>query len=713
MIETLHLKRVYSSSNDNLVKDFYNPLLEHAQQYDRITGFYSPKVLALAARGFSHLVANGGKIRIITSIELDSETYNALNDSSDLLKAVATRVERVASDKDELKSQLEKDYYSLFMALLRTNVIELKIAATNHDMGILHEKIGIITDSEDMRLSFSGSNNETIYGWTKNVEEFKVFPAWDPATIDFYRHDRKKFDTYWSGQSSAIKIISVDEAFKRNVLRVNELPEEIEELTKRIQEEEAQKSPQIDESADDNAQEHGGRNLRKYQEEAIDHWVQNDYKSIFEMATGTGKTFTAINALKEFRENNDYLRAIVVVPLTTLTIQWRDDIKKVIPDVMILNTSANPKWKDELNNLVLSRQLGRDINYFIITTYSMFANPEFSERVAKLGDDNILLADEMHNLVNKNRIAALSNSCYKYKLGLSATPTRLWQQDESAIARLHFGNNSYQYSLEDAITNKFLVPYNYHPLPIYLTSEEYEEFVRISREIARLSQMTDRSEENSPLNMKLIARARIKKNAENKLLALESTLNKLRSSDSLYDALIYVDNEDFLQQLQEMLTSNNIRTTKFTGSNTLEERLSTIKNLHSHSINAIVAIKCLDEGVDIPSAKVAFFISNNTDPREYVQRLGRVLRLDDEGGKDHADVYDYLVMPPQGAVYEDEVDRRIARNMVKNELIRSRFFYELAMNSKEAKEVIEDAVDKYGFYFDEDELVYNIGNEND
>jgi superfamily II DNA or RNA helicase len=406
------------------------------------------------------------------------------------------------------------------------------------------------------------------------------------------------------------------------------------------------------------------------------------------------------------------LRAVVVVPLTTLTVQWQDDIKKILPDINIINTSVSTKWKDELNNIIFSKELGRDLDYILVTTYSMFSKEDFGERLGRLGDDLILLADEMHNLVNTNRIKALANPAYRYKLGLSATPTRLWQPTESAIAKLHFGGNSYQYSLADAITNGFLVPYNYHPLPTYLTAEEYEEYLELSKDIARMSQVkTSENEGNSALHMKLIARSRIKKNAESKIFSLEKTLRNIQKEDGLQNALIYVDNEEYLQGLQEMLTRNNIRTTKFVGNNSLEERLSAIQNLRTQSINAIVAIKCLDEGVDIPSAKTAFFISNNTDPREYVQRLGRVLRLDEEGGKEVSEIYDYIVMPPQDVVYENDMDRRIARNMIKNELIRARFFNELALNSSAAKEIIDDAVDRYGFYYEDDELTYSIGDE--
>lgn len=707
MLDELSLKDSYSSDADDIVKDFYVPILEHAVSYDRITGYFSPSILAVAARGFAGLIKNNGKIRILSSIQVSHDTFKAIQESADL--SIDENIfKKINFNAELIKDELQKDYLRVFMCLYNSGALELKIAVLNDSSGILHQKVGIVKDTAGNAISFSGSNNETIGGIINNLEEFKVFKNWTISSSSYFANDESKFNKYWNNEVKNVIVMNINEAVKRELVRVVDTNEDINHILERIQFKEQEiAKPNCGAVESD-------RSLRDYQVKAIDHWVGHDYKSIFEMATGTGKTFTAINALKRFRDNNKYLRAIVVVPLTTLTIQWNDDIKKVIPDVSIINTSINKKWREELNNLIISRELGKDINFIIITTYSMFSKEDFGEKISGLGKDTILLADEMHNLVNKNRIAALVNPCYKYKLGLSATPTRLWQQAESAIARLHFGGNDYQYSLSDAIKNGFLVPYNYHPLPINLTIDEYEDYVNLSREIARMSQMnSDKSDENTALNMKLIARSRIKKNAENKILSLQTTLRKMQKDGSLYDALIYVDNEDFLQNIQIMLTDNNIRTTKFTGSSTLEDRLSAIDNLRRHSINAIVAIKCLDEGVDIPSAKVAFFISNNTDPREYVQRLGRVLRLDKVSGKDHSDIYDYLVMPPSDVVYENEMDRRIARNMIKNELIRSKFFNELSTNTEQAQEIIDDTVDEFGFYFKKDELTYNIGVEDD
>ncbi len=706
-LSKLRLKDSYSSDTDDIVNQFYNPVLSCAVSYDRITGYFSPSILSIVSRGFAGIIHNKGRIRILTSIEVNKELFEAI-DSDNSQKFDEKLFKEIEFDIESLKTELEKDYLRVFMHLYKTGAIELKVAVLQDKRGILHQKVGVVKDSLNNAISFSGSNNETPGGVLNNIEEFKVFKNWIISSSPYFANDQSKFDKYWNNEVKGINVVGIDNAVKEKLVNLIDSNDDLEKIISRI------KTKEQNSAADYNSVETPQRSLRDYQQEAINHWVKNGYKSMFEMATGTGKTFTAINALKKFHDDKKYLRSVVVVPLTTLTIQWQDDVKELFPNITIINTSTNHKWKDEVNNLIFSSELGRNKDYILITTYSMFTKKDFNERVNKLGDDIVLLADEMHNLVNKNRIKSLSHPSYLYKLGLSATPTRLWQQDESLIVRKHFGDNSFQYSLEDAIKNGFLVPYNYHPLPINLTIDEFERYLELSRQISRISNFkSETNNENTTLHMKLIERARIKKNAENKLFMLESSLRKLQIEGPLQNTLIYVDNEDFLKDLQIMLSNNNIRTTKFTGDNTLAERISAIDSLRSHSINAIVAIKCLDEGVDIPSAKLAFFLSNNTDPREYVQRLGRVLRLDKKSNKTISEIYDYIVFPPTEVQFDNEKDRKITRNMVKNELIRAHFFNQLSSNSSSAQDIIDDAVDKYGFYFEENELTYNQGEEDE
>ncbi len=705
-LEDLHLKGSYSSSKDRLLKDFYNPVLACAKQYDRIAGYFSPKVFAIASRGFGGLLDNNGHIRIITSVKVDTETYAAIT-KVDEYKLAGKLVDDF--DLDSLHSDLDRSYLQLFMRLYATGQLELKVAVTADNVGILHEKVGIIKDDDGKAISFSGSNNETASGWIYNTEEFKVFNNWQVSTVTYYKTDESKFERYWNNQEKGLRIITLDEARKMQLVSKVNKDLSIEAIKKKITE--------LEQSDDNEVRPielpTDPRKLFDYQKEAIEHWFSHGNASVFEMATGTGKTFTTISALRQFKKTYKYLHAIVVVPLITLTEQWSKDLKKLILETDIVNTSLDRNWKKTVNDITNGRKLGTDIDYVVVTTYDMFASGIFDNTILDVDKDVVLIADEMHNMVNERRIEAIKNPAYKYKLGLSATPTRLWRPEESKIVANIFGNNSFTYDLEQAINNNFLVPYYYRPIPVTLTGEEYEEYVSLSRDIGRMSayKNKDRNKKDVSLNMKLMRRARIKKNAENKLLALENIVVKLQNDDKLYNALIYSDNEKYLTAIQQMLTSHNIRTTRFIGENTTEERNAAINTLRDKSINAIVAIKCLDEGVDIPSAQSAFFVSNNTDPRECVQRLGRVLRIDREGDKKYANIYDYIVVPPKEVHFRDPGERNISRNMIKNELIRAKFFEKLALNSDEISDEIADAVDVYGFNFKDSELQYNQGNE--
>lgn len=458
--------------------------------------------------------------------------------------------------------------------------------------------------------------------------------------------------------------------------------------------------------------------LRDYQEKAIEHWRKHNYVSVFEMATGTGKTFTTVAALKKFREDKGFLSGLIAVPLTTLAIQWQETIDRVFDDLVIINTVTDGNWKTKLERLVDLKELGVDKDFMMITTYSMFNRKDVRELLTPLmNGEAVLVADEMHNLVTKRGIESAQSDMYKYKLGLSATPNRLWRPDESKVLMKLFGDNKFEFSLEKAIEQGYLVPFNYYPVKVYLTDDEWQEFVSLSRKIGQiLSGMSPKLvKEDDPIFEDLTSlmrrRARIKKNAVNKLPVLENELSRLRKIGELDHALIYAENEHYLSDLQLLLSKNKIMSSRIVGEVALRERLNIIDSLRSGSIEAIVAIKCLDEGVDIPSARRAFILSNNTDPREYVQRLGRVLRLDPESNKTDADVYDFIVMPPSGTVFEDEKEQNIARNMIKNENVRAKFFMDLAMNASDAREKMFEMGDEYGFVFADDELCYNNDNE--
>lgn len=696
MIERLNLKRVYSSSSDNLLSDFYNPVLEHTLTYDRISGYFSPTVFSVCAKGLSSMFVNGGKMRLITSIEVDQKTYDSLKEMNDLQNDLIEKY-KIPDDPLELRSDLEKNYYELFISLLRLGVIELKIALTVSGTGILHEKIGIIRDRDNMMLSFSGSNNETVYGWTQNIENFKVFPQWEEATSTYFEDDLNKFEKYWNGDSEKVIILSVDEALKQKIFKNYENPENVYRLIEKIK---------LSERLEFNKPKQT-RQLRDYQNTAIKHWENQGYVSIFEMATGSGKTYTSLNALNHFKKAKGYLRCVIVVPLVTLVGQWEDEVRALVDKVTIINaTGLNPDWKSDFRKLSQSALLGTDDDFILITTYSTFSTQTFRDLVNHHpSSDLILIADEMHNLVTENNINTASSENFKYKLGLSATPTRLWKQNESSLVRDLFGGKSFVYDLADAIKDKALVEYEYNVIPIHLTEEEYGEYLSLSKQASRMSHFaSEKSQGPNPLATILTKRATIKKQAENKFFALEQLIDRLKKQGDFYNTLIYVDSNTSLTNVQLILTKKRIKSSKFTGDESLTLRNKVIKSLYSKQIEAIVAIKCLDEGVDIPSATIGIFLSNNTDPREYVQRLGRVLRRHEASNKSVAHIYDFIVLPPSAVDSGDTA----ARNLVKTEVKRIKFFEKLAKNENEVKEELGNILDKFGYYFETEELTgYN------
>jgi superfamily II DNA or RNA helicase len=322
------------------------------------------------------------------------------------------------------------------------------------------------------------------------------------------------------------------------------------------------------------------------------------------MATGTGKTFTTVSALKRFKETNGKLHCVVGVPLISLLVQWQKELQSAFGNelrIIVASTSVEPDWRKNITDLIVKRALRMDIDFAILVPYVTLSSEELINKIQRFNlQDIVFLADEMHNLVTSRSMNLLDSGIFSYRLGLSATPVRLWAPDESAIVKQFFGDDPYVFTLERAIKEEFLVPFNYYVKPVHLTIEEFEEYCNVSKEIGRYGAMGE-SYKDPTLNA-LLKRARIKKNAENKLLALSSVVQDNKTGQNMHHALIYVDNTEMLENVQRMLEGQNISSSKFTGGEDIDRRSEIIDSLRDRNIDAIVAMKCLDEGVDIPSA---------------------------------------------------------------------------------------------------------------
>ena len=686
--KSLQLRPVYSSKKHNLLDEFYNPVLGLATRYDRVTGFFSPRVLAMASRGFSKFLCEGGKIRLLTSIELDENTIKLIKESKNPQLIDEILLQRMFLSS----SELEKNYLSVFSYLLNNGQIEMRVACVKEENAIMHEKVGIVTDINGNKLSFSGSNNETENGWTRNIEQFKVFRSWNEVESVFLAADIDDFEQLWNSDDEDAVTIPVSQAIKQGIIKAYP--------PKKPAGSQSEDGADGEDTEPDGGEESGGGEkdpgviIRKYQQQAVDSWVQNSYNGIFEMATGTGKTWTALFALDKMINETGCKFITIAAPLKHLVEQWKDDIIKIFPQARIITVNSDyPDWRIKLPRIVRSyaKDFTDDIT-IVMTTYASFSGDDYKKIMSSYPEISAcLVADEVHNARTEKILDSLK--FFKYRLGLSATPKNEYIDNDDPESKTNqmvglFGGIIYRYPLEEAI-GKDLVRYDYYPFFVHLNDEEMQEYERLSQQISYQLDADD-SDKNSELVTALLnKRAMIIKNAEDKSRKLPDLLKNLKDSGQYKYLLIYCDNKEQINSVQAILEDNYIFSSKITFEESLPDRRARLKNFADGKIDCLVARKCLDEGVNIPAARTAILIASNTDQREYIQRLGRILRTyeNKETGfiKDKATVYDFVVLPPM-----EKIERY--RYMIQNEGRRVKFFMDHSDNAYEVEEAYPDAL---------------------
>ena len=693
------LKNCYDSGIDNIIEDFYVPILSNSVTYDRIAGYFSSSSLAISGRGLSGFIKNKGKMRIICSPILDKndiEIIRKVTSSPDTLTAI-----ELGLDIKNIEDELTNNHVKALGWMLQEGLLDMKLAIMldeNGDFcgaedllknGIFHQKVGVLHDSYGNFISFSGSINETGSAWIKNGEEFKVFTSWS-ETRDYCKSDEIKFEDIWNGNRKDIKIINLPKAVKEDLLKVSR-DFDLDSISVQRYISRTQKTSIA------------GISLFKYQIEAIETWKKNGLSLLFQMATGTGKTRTAIAAMAYLMSLNEKMISIVTCPQNTLSRQWEDEIKKLglTFNFSLIADGTNPRWRNELTNLFLRNKLGLANHCIIFTTHTTACSEDFTRIVNEKSNPktNILfIGDECHWLgASKMRKALLD--CYKYRVGLSATPSRWFDDRGTRILEDYFGNNSFELTIAEALTrvnpltNKhFLVKYYFHIQKTSLTEDEADEYRRLTQQIVKLYRVKDTDDEAAERYERLIEkRADIVKNAENKLSILSDLLDQLLRKGEMENLIIFVSPKQITKVL-ELLDDKGIVSRKLTqeeGTTArdiyggLSERQFIIKKFISKDYKVLVAIKCLDEGIDIPTACRGILLSSSTNPREYVQRIGRIIRQSEN--KTCAHLYDICVSSIDDLDAEaNEIESKIRATEIK----RLQEISSNAINSTEALSII-------------------------
>lgn len=672
---SIPLKYAYDSNQDDLLWDFYIPTLSMCKRYDRISGFFSSSSLAISAKGLVDFISNGGKMRLITCPRLSKADVEAIENATSSLEDVMTK--NFITDYASIETQFQRNHVSALGWMLANGYLEMKIAVLKkngricsedeiNEHAIVHQKVGIMYDDAYNIISFSGSNNESATGWLENIEEFKVFRSWSEEGNYYLQTDIQKFKGFWNEEvRQDCEVYSLPDAVKKELFRVSD-DFSVEDLAvKRYYEKSSFKMDKRKELK-----------LFYYQKDAVDMWINNGNKLLLEMATGCGKTRTAIGCIQYALKLSEPIVIIIACPQPTLSFQWKADIEKLKIDYdksIVLDGSVT-KWDEKLRKEInMMLVLGKK-NILVYTTHKLCAKEKFIDVINEFPDvRTFLVGDEVHGMGAKEARKGLL-SAYQYRLGLSATPSRWFDECGSKIIEDYFGNRSFEFTILDAQSNDnpytlkpYLVNYYYHPEFVELEDEEIEEYRKLTDKISKMSRSSN-EEMADIVEFLMFQRANIEKNAYGKYSLLKDILDRI--GNDLEDTIIFVSDEQ-IDKVMKILGDRGITAHKFTEKEGRSpskeyggksEREDIIERFVKKQFQVLVAIKCLDEGIDIPSAKRAIVMASSTNPREYIQRIGRIIRQD--YGKYEADIYDMIIHPDLIRISDPdlcEMEKRIFR----------------------------------------------------
>jgi DNA phosphorothioation system restriction enzyme len=440
--------------------------------------------------------------------------------------------------------------------------------------------------------------------------------------------------------------------------------------------------------------------LFAHQSEAIRSWAKAGGRGVLEMATGSGKTITGLSlASRLYDDTGAGLAILIVAPLIHLVDQWRE-VARLFGLDPIRCAESRQKWQDELSAAIYTSNRGRRPVLSIAATAATLAGPSMQALLAGIRRPLLIIADEMHNYGADNALRSLPANA-TYRLGLSATPDRWMDESGTHALKDYFGPVVFRYGLSDAIRAEVLTRYRYFPELVDLEPEETEEYLDLTRLLARY--VTDdlndpRAEAAKRL---LIKRARLIASARKKFPRLRTLLDQRRDDTHI---LVYcgdgrvegAESEETVRQIEEVVRTIGVELgmtcASYTAETAPERRRQLLRDFSSGLIQVLVAIRCLDEGVDVPETRTAYILASSTNPRQFIQRRGRVLRR--APGKSRAEIFDFFVAPPTAELDENAPEFSVIRKLFGQQIRRAREFAELAENGPVARPKLLDITSK-------------------
>lgn len=658
-LKSYHWEYNYNTSDNDMVEDFFYPALSRSRFYYRIAGYFSSSALCSVAKGLDAFVQNGEKIFLIIGNSLSKDDIQALErgvTDTDLLNMKWQQCLKEFEEDVQLKDSLE-----VLAWLMANNKLEVKIGINKDENGRLiepsyskfHRKIMIFEDYNGNRLHCEGSFNATKSAIEINSESLSPHFSWVHGQEPYIELAKKSFDTLWNDSDPKSAVIDIPEMMRHDLFRIgtNVNPSKFMKYKRKPSK----------------------RQLRGYQNEAIEAWKRNDYVGILEMATGSGKTFTALNAVKPLCIPGRLL--VILVPQRELLMQWNKDVYELLGSDTncMLCFSGNSDWKNHMIpffDLIDSR-----FSVIISSMQSMSKNDKLIEFIAQIQDRTICIIDEVHEIGSRARSKLLTRlPDIRYRLGLSATPERMWDEEGNAALNDFFGAEPvFKFTLKDAIypknpKDRCLCEYNYHIHICSLNDDELELYADLTSKINSKLMMADSSKSityivkhDKHLERLLEARSNILKSCEGRFDSIKKIIDE--HHEDLHKCIIYCNSIDEIKKITKDLMIWGYNAVQYHSRLSTEQRDNALDSFRNGSAQFIVSRSCLDQGIDIPICDSAIIASSSQNPREYVQRRGRILRLHKD--KDHAEIHDILVLPYEietiksGDVYLTDNEKKI------------------------------------------------------
>lgn len=727
----------YRPGEYNSPEKFFNDCLENSKEFDLQLGYFSSAAISVLADGFASFISKGGKMRLVINHIVSNEDKNAI--SKGIYGGIIDCFD--LTNFEELKKTFD-EYTQLFFEclsfLIYSKRIDIKIIKPRNKKGIAHTKSGQFRDGDSV-TSFTGSANFTISGLFNNLEEIKIdrSDSLDPMTRNRIESQRKDFENIMREKKKNIEYLSPEKLI--SAIKTNYGDKDIDELLdvetklRKIKEEK-----KILEHRKENLMSHDDLELieprfpysagpRDYQQLAFNNWKNNGQKGLFAMATGTGKTITSLNCLLEIYKRKGYYKAIILVPTITLVNQWEQECRKFCFSNIIKVYSKNLQWRDEIERVRFNEKYKSDseqeISYIIISTYASYSREKVFNALNAFDKRRLLLiADECHNMGSGLLVKRLKDVPYLRRIGLSATPERQFDDSGNFKLRIFFGseeNYTYEYSMKEAIEKGVLCKYMYYPHIVKLTPEEMDAYVKLSEKISKFFNFETFAFDNTDEILKrlLLARKRIVHKAENKLQIFKDIIQKrFNEKGNLKYSLIYVpegnkpdylgadddfdhsediaddnDAEHLINQYTLAVTEIDDKVTvrKFVSGQ--KDREEILNDFASGKLHVLTSMKCLDEGVDVPRSELAIFCSSTGNPRQFIQRRGRVLRTHPD--KKIAELHDLVVVPE---VSPNCNSFKMEQSLLKGELARINNFALLSENPSFSEMELREVLDYYG-----------------